>query len=136
MMQPALQTTDRMTDADHDEMLRVGMKAFRRICDFWNLKNKTAAALLDVEPRTWTRIKSGTWTGKLTQDQVLRLSALVGLYKGLHLCFGDQLADRWPTLANSGPPYMGRSPVEYMEQGGLPALLTTRGHIDAVRGGM
>lgn len=123
-------------EADRAEMIHAGLKAFHRICDIWKLKNGTAAALLDVEPRTWTRMKSGGWTGKLTQDQMLRLSAFVGLYKGLHLYFSDELADRWPTLANSGPPFTGLTPIDYIERGGLPALLSTRRYIDAVRGGL
>ena len=121
---------------DQAEMIHAGIKAYTRICDFWNIKSATAASLLDVEPRTWNRMKAGTWAGKLTQDQVLRLSAFVGLYKGLHLYFSDELADRWPTLENSGPPFTGQSPVDYISRGGLPALLATRNYVDAIRGGL
>jgi hypothetical protein len=117
-------------------MVRAGIKAFGRICDAWTVKGSTAAVLLDVDTRTWNRMKAGTWNGRLTQDQTLRLSAFVGLYKGLHLYFSDRLADRWPTLANSGPPFVGMTPVEYVCRGGLPALLATRNYVDALRGGL
>jgi len=119
-----------------DAMILAGLKAFARIADFWELKNGTASDILDVEPRTWTRMKSGNWSGKLTQDQTLRLSAVIGLYKGLHLYFNDALADRWFCLPNSGPPFMGRPPLDYVRKGGLPALLATRGYVDALRGGL
>jgi len=121
---------------DQTEMVNAGIKAYTRICDIWQLKSSTAAGLLDVETRTWNRMKGGTWSGKLTQDQVLRLSAFVGLYKGLHLYFSDVLADRWPTLANSGPPFAGLTPIQYISRGGLPALLATRNYVDAIRGGL
>lgn len=135
-MQPAEQLDPIVRRDDEVEMINAGIKAYTRICDFWKLKSATAASLLDVEPRTWTRMKAGTWAGKLTQDQVLRLSAFVGLYKGLHLYFSDELADRWPTLENSGPPFTGMTPVDYIAKGGLPALLATRNYVDAIRGGL
>lgn len=119
-----------------DAMIIAGIKAFGRIVDFWGLKNSAAAEILDVEPRTWTRMKSGAWSGKLTHDQTLRLSAIIGLYKGLHLYFSDALADKWFALPNSGPPFMGRPPLEYVRKGGLPALIATRNYVDALRGGL
>lgn len=119
-----------------ESMVQAGIRAFIKITEFWALKNSVAAGILDVEPRTWTRMKSGTWSGSLTQDQTLRLSAIIGLYKGLHLYFSDSLADRWFALPNSGPPFMGRSPLEHVQRGGLPALIATRGYVDALRGGL
>ncbi len=119
-----------------DAMILAGIKAFAKIVELWELKNSAAADILDVEPRTWTRMKGGAWSGKLTQDQTLRLSAVIGLYKGLHLYFSDALADRWFNLPNSGPPFMGRAPLDYVRKGGLPALIATRGYVDALRGGL
>lgn len=119
-----------------DAMILAGIRAFIKIVDLWALKNSVAADILDVEPRTWTRMKGGNWSGKLTQDQTLRLSAIIGLYKGLHLYFSDTLADRWFNLPNSGPPFMGRAPLEYVRKGGLPAMIATRGYVDALRGGL
>ncbi|MEO1192634.1 MAG: antitoxin Xre-like helix-turn-helix domain-containing protein [Pseudomonadota bacterium] len=117
-------------------MIHAGLKAFAKIADLWGLKNAAAAELLDVEPRTWTRMKNGSWSGRLTQDQTLRLSTIIGLYKGLHLYFSDALADRWVGLVNSGPPFMGQAPLDYCRAGGLPALLATRSYVDALRGGL
>ena len=45
------------------------------------------------------------------------------------------LANRWPKLTNSGAPFLNRTPVDYMKAGGLPAILETRGYVDALRGG-
>ncbi len=114
----------------------VGLKAFRRLVAAWALSNDEAALLLDVTGRSWARMKKPGWTGRLSQDQVLRLSALVGLYKGLHLYFSEPLADRWVKMPNAGPVFGGRAPVEYMTEGGLPAILRTRNYVDAIRGGV
>ncbi len=113
----------------------VAVKAFRRLAEAWALGSDEAAALADVAPRTWARVRQGDWKGRLGQDQRLRLSALVGLYKGLHLYFSDELADTWVKRANAGPLFRGESPLAFMRAGGLPAIIATRAYVDAVRGG-
>ncbi len=111
-------------------------KAVSRIAAAWSLKNDHAAELAGVSARTWARMKAANWTGDFNQDQTLRLSALTGLYKGLHLYFSGALADQWVGLSNSGPPFRGQSPLDYMREGGLPAILATRNYVDALRGGL
>lgn len=115
---------------------QVGLKAFRRLVAAWSLTNEEAARLLDVTDRTWGRMKREGWSGRVSQDQLLRLSALVGLYKGLHLYFSAPLADRWVKLANAGPLFRDATPLAFMVEGGLPAILRTRTYLDALRGGM
>ncbi len=122
--------------ADHAKVGAVATKAFTRIAAAWALPGEAAAELAGVSTRTWARMKAAAWAGDLSQDQAHRLSALVGLYKGLHLYFSDALADRWVKLANSGPPFFGRSPLEAMREGGLPMILATRNYVDALRGGL
>lgn len=114
----------------------VALKAYRRLAAAWGLGNQEAAALMDVTPRTWGRMKREDWSGRLSQDQRLRLSALVGLYKGLHLYFDGPLADGWVRMANAGPLFRGEAPVEVMISGGLPAILSVRDYVDALRGGV
>lgn len=65
-----------------------------------------------------------------------RISALVGSYKGLHLLFGDAMADRWPWLPNGGQRFGGRTPIEAMIEGGIPVTIEVRRHVDALRLGM
>jgi uncharacterized protein (DUF2384 family) len=122
--------------ADPDKVGAIVTKAFTRIAAAWALKGEAAAELAGVSTRTWARVKAAEWVGELNQDQMQRLSALVGLYKGLHLYFSDPLADRWVNLTNSGPPFLGRSPLQAMREGGLPAILATRNYVDALRGGL
>ena len=80
-------------------------------------------------------MKAGGWTGRLGKDQLLRVSALVGIYKALHLYFDDELADRWPRLPNTGSLFGGRTPLDAMRAGGLPTILEVRDYLDALRGG-
>jgi uncharacterized protein (DUF2384 family) len=112
------------------------IKAMSRLFQAWSLRGVDAAMLAGVSQRTWARMKVGSWSGSLTQDQLLRASALIGLYKGLHLYFDDALADKWIKMPNRGPLFRGQTPVSFMESGGLPAIMQVRAYIDAVRGGV
>jgi uncharacterized protein (DUF2384 family) len=114
----------------------VAIKALARVFAAWRLPAPESARLAGVSERTWSRMKAAAWTGTLSDDERTRASALIGLYKALHLNFGDELADRWPRLPNRGPLFGGLSPVAHMLAGGLPAILATRDYVDALRGGV
>ena len=127
------------TFAGNDDRRRLtgaAVKAVLRLVDAWDGSNAEGAALLGVSESTWDRMKAGTWDGTLSQDQLTRASALMGLFKGLHLLFADNMADRWPKLANTAPVFDRLSPVQAMIVGGIPRMLETRQYIDALRGGL
>jgi hypothetical protein len=112
------------------------MKAFVKLAKQWDLTNPEAAALLGISPSTWDRIKRGGRAEALNQDQLTRVSALIGTFKGLHLLFADKMADRWPQLPNKGSLFGNRRPIDAMIEGGIPRMLEVRRYIDAVRGGL
>ena len=114
----------------------VAITALRRVFDAWRLTGADAARLVGVSDRTWSRMKAEAWSGTLSDDGLTRASALIGLYKALHLYFTDDLADRWVRLPNRGPLFGGETPAAHMARGGLPAILATRDYVDALRGGM
>ena len=122
-------------DADRKRLTGTAVKAVLRLIDSWGGSNAEGAALLGVSESTWDRIKAGKWEGILSQDQLTRASALIGVFKGLHLLFADGMADRWPRLVNRAPVFDRKSPIEAMIEGGIPRMLETRQYIDALRGG-
>jgi hypothetical protein len=61
---------------------------------------------------------------------------LVGIFKGLHLLFADEMADRWVRLPNKGPLFGHAAPIDAMIEGGIPLMIEVRRYIDAVRGGL
>jgi hypothetical protein len=108
-----------------------------RLAAIWHLPGAEICALLgDVSDRTWFRMKKGEWSGTLSQDALTRISALVGIFKGLRLLFSEPLSDEWVCLPNKGPLYRGRRPLDAMIEGGIPKMLEVRRHIDALRGGL
>ena len=72
----------------------------------------------------------------LEVDRITRISYLVGIYKGLHILYGEALADKWISLPNRNVIFGGRTPLDYMVGGGLVAMQTVRQLIDARRGGI
>lgn len=121
-------------DADRERLTPVALRAYVKLAQRWDLTNTQAAAVLGVSGSTWDRIKRGQTLG-LSQDQLTRVSAAVGIYKGLHLLFADAMADQWPQLPNKGPLFERRTPIEAMIEGGIPMMMDVRRYVDAVRGG-
>jgi hypothetical protein len=118
------------------DMQAVGLKAYGRIADAWSLSGREAAELADMSESTWKRARKPGFAGALTRDQMLRLSALVGIFKSLELYFEPPLSATWIKLANRGPEFDGQRPIDAMIAGGLPKILRVRGYLDALRGGV
>lgn len=127
------------TFAGEDDRARLtpaALRAMKSVAAHWALRGDEAAALLGVSTSTWDRMAAGRWEKALSQDQLTRLSAIVGVFKGLNLLFADGMADRWPRLPNKGPLFGNRTAIDAMIQGGIPAMLDVRRHVDALRGGL
>lgn len=118
-----------------DENLVI-VKAIVKACEHWNLSNQEAADLFDVPIATWNRMKAGNFKGKLDQDKRTRASLIVGIFKGLRLYFNGPLTYGWPKSANTNVVFGGRTPIQFMVGGGIPAMMQTRRYIDGLRGGL
>ncbi len=113
----------------------VALKAYARVVEAWTLNLKEAAGLADMSESTWKRARKPDFAGDLTKDQLLRLSAVIGIYKSLELYFSDPLAQSWFTRPNAGPLFSGNRPLDTAIEGGLPQILAIRTYLDALRGG-
>lgn len=135
-VEPQRHIQDFSRASDRARLSPPAIRAFRALVKHWQLSGQQAAALLGVSPSTWERLKGRREIKDMGQDQLTRISALLGIYKGLHLLFDDDMADRWPRLVNSGPLFGHTTPVEAMASGGIPLMLDIRRYIDAARGGL
>ena len=122
-------------DNDRERLSHVAIKAFLSLAKAWGLSNAESAGLLGVSASSFDRLKRG-YRPTLSQDQLTRVSALVGVFKGLHLLFRDSTADEWARRPNTGPLFDRKTPIEAMIEGGIPRMLEVRRYIDAVRGGL
>jgi hypothetical protein len=121
---------------DRERLSPTAIRAMKSVADHWALRGHETSALLGVSTSTWDRMSAGKWDKSLSQDQLTRVSAMVGIFKGLHLLFVDDMADRWVRLRNKGPLFDNRTPIEAMIEGGIPLMLDVRRHVDALRGGL
>jgi hypothetical protein len=95
--------------ADQTTRLRLtpaAIDGILKLAEIWRLTSAEACALLgDISERSWFRMKKGERAGgSLSQDTLTRVSALIGIFKGLRLLFSEPLSDEWircPTSVRS-----------------------------------
>lgn len=126
-----------LTDTKVREQLSgTAIKAFIKVAAQWGLTEPQARGLLGgIASSTFHAWKTEPKRQRLTQDTLLRISLVIGIYKALHIYFGEEWADRWVTLGNRGPMFAGSAPIEYMIRQGQPGMLQVRRMLDAWRGG-
>lgn len=116
---------------DSPYVVQVATETYTNIVKAWKLNDSDAKKLLDVETRTWMQIKSGTWSRPLEKEQLMRISAIMGLHRALHSCFNKDLANRWVKRSNTGPMFSGREPIDVMIEGGLAVMIKTRRYMES-----
>ena len=114
---------------------RAAVKGLLGLARHWQLRDDDARALLGgMSNGSFYALKShGAKT--LDEDQLTRISLLIGIFKALNILYSLKLADAWMTLPNTNPMFAGDSPLNYAKRGGIPALLRVRQLLDARRGG-
>jgi hypothetical protein len=101
----------------------------------WQVRDEDARALLGgVTNGPYYELKKRP-DRTLDVDRLTRVSLLVGIFKALNVLYSEALADRWIHLSNTNRMFGGASPLAYMIQGGLPAILNVRRLLDARRAG-
>jgi uncharacterized protein (DUF2384 family) len=109
--------------------------AFFKIVETWDINNDDAMRLLGgVSNGRYYGLKK-TRKGVLTQDELTRISFLIGIFKALNILFARKLADQWMSLPNSNPMFNGTTPLASLMEGGMPAMVQVRRLLDSRRGG-
>lgn len=111
------------------------VKAFFNIMARWKIRDEDAKALLGgISNGPYYQMKRDQ-DRLLDADRLTRISYLVGVFKALNILYSEPLADAWIGLANTNRIFGGRTPLDYMIKGGLPAMQAVRRLLDARRGG-
>jgi uncharacterized protein (DUF2384 family) len=122
----SLQTRKRLSQSALD--------GFFAILDKWEISIEKSGDLLGGRPRS-SMYKLKTAAGTLAQDELTRISYVVGIYQALHILLAEELADLWVTQPNDDVLFAGRTPLDFMVREGIPGMQQVRSLLDAARGG-
>lgn len=121
---------------ERERLSRSALRGFFKVVERWKLRDEDARELLGgLSSSAYYEWKKNP-DRMLEVDRITRISYLVGIYKALHILYGDELADEWVSLPNTNAIFGGRTPLACMIGGGLLAMQTVRKLLDARRGGV
>jgi hypothetical protein len=103
-----------------EHIQRQTLQGFLDAVSTWSLKDADSARLVGVDKVSFRLSKSGKVPNN---EEVLARMTMVALIRtALDISFSTSLSTAWMTLPNSGYPYLGLSPVEYVGEHGWPGL--------------
>lgn len=121
-----LETRERLSQSAMDGLFAIS--------DRWRLPAEKVGDLLGGMPRS-TLYRMKTAAGTLRQDELTRISYIVGIYTALHLLLPAEQADLWMTRPNDNFLFGGQAPLDFAVRNGIPGLQQIRSLLDAARGG-
>src|ERR1700692_1082493 len=109
--------------------------AFFAVADKWDLRNEEAMALLGgISHGRYYELKKNR-KGLLAQDELTRISLLIGIFKALNILFSRKLANQWASRPNSNAMFHDAPPLDMLIRGGVPGMIGVRRLLDSRRGG-
>lgn len=117
-----------------------GLRAFRAIAVEWGLSERERIVILGEPGRStyhqWMKKAQDNAPVTLPLDTLLRISAVLGIYKALAILFEDpNQAQVWLKGAHQGTLFSGASPLAYILDGSHDGIMSVRRYLDAWRGG-
>ncbi|MFT6452132.1 MAG: hypothetical protein ACJA06_001624 [Halocynthiibacter sp.] len=129
-----------LTLADRKRASGPGLRAFRAIAAQWGLSERERIVILGEPGRStyhqWMKKAQADEPVTLPLDTLLRISAVLGIYKALAILFEDpNQAQVWLKGAHKGTLFSGASPLAYILDGTHDGIMSVRRYLDAWRGG-
>lgn len=103
-----------MTEVTREQEEKVALKAMRRLFALWKLDPEESAGLLKMAREDWCQVVTGVYDQKLTDEQRMRISFLMGIHRSLSVIFQTEICHEWVKLPNSGPIMNGKRPLDVM----------------------
>ncbi|MGE5205866.1 MAG: antitoxin Xre-like helix-turn-helix domain-containing protein [Chlamydiota bacterium] len=111
------------------------IEVFFRMMEAWKVRNEDAMALLGgISNGRYFELKRSR-RGVLTQDELTRISLLIGIFKALNILFSQKLAQQWILRPNSNLMFHNEPPLQVLTRGGVPGMISVRRLLDSRRGG-
>ncbi|MFG6638085.1 hypothetical protein ACGYJ8_19435 [Sulfitobacter sp. 1A12126] len=99
--------------------------------DAWNMTDQQASSLLGVSIGDWARIRAGNHDGMLTQEMWQRLDALFRIHATLEVILMQPRCNDWVHRANTAELFGGQTALQFMLEGGWPAIQRVRLYLEA-----
>jgi len=133
---PAVPPGHRRDPKVRREMSGPALRTFFNVAQAWQLSSNEQRALLGWPAEsTFFKYKAGDG-GTLSFDLLMRISLVLGIYKGLHILYPEaDLANRWIKLPNNNPLFGGKSALAFLMDTGMDGLYQLRRMLDGRRGG-
>lgn len=127
---------DRRPNVANDSMSAAVMRTIPNIAREWGVPNRDMATLMGVDAQTFQHWSSNPGQAELSDEQRLRASYLLGIYKALEILlpFSDRQR-HWLHQANRDPLFQEFTPIAYLLCSGLEGLQSLRQYLDAERRG-
>ena len=125
-----------LTDAKTRKRLsHTAIEVFFRMVQMWQVRNEDAMTLLGgISNGRYFELKRSR-RGVLTQDELTRISLLIGIFKALNILFSQKLAQQWISRPNTNPMFHNQPPLQVLTRGGMPGMISVRRLLDSRRGG-
>ena len=121
---------------ERERLSPAALRGFFNLVERWSVRDEDARFLLGGITNgpyySWKKQPERT----LGVDVLTRISYLIGIFKALHILYGEKLADEWVRLPNTNRVFSNDTPLNYMLRGGIPAMQVVRRLLDARRGGL
>jgi len=118
-----------------EKLSRSAMQAFFQIVEKWELTTAQAIPLFGkISESGFFELKKKQ-DRALSQDELTRVSLVIGIFKALNILLNEKLANQWVTRPNKNPMFKEARPIDFMIKGGIPGMLSVRRFLDSARGG-
>lgn len=138
---PEFLDAERFSARSRRRLSGAALRTFMRIAGRWQLSEAERFRILGTADRSfydaWSnRALSGEGL-ELPADTLLRISAVLGIYKALQILF-DMEAEgvAWLNDPHDAPAFGGNPPVALMTSGTLDGLMLVRRYLAGMRGGV
>lgn len=140
-VEPPILRADRFTAANRRRLSGAGLRAFLNIARVWALSERGKLSVLGFPSRStfhnWVAKAEGGRALTLPADTLLRISAVLGIYKALRILFEDEdTGIAWLRAPNAAPCFGGQRPIDLVTGGTQDGILLVRRYLDAWRGGV
>jgi hypothetical protein len=131
---------NRFSPDNRKRLSSAGMRTFLAIADLWNLDDTQRLSVLGNPTRsdfqTWVKIARTHGELMLDVDTLMRISAVLRIYKALGVLYGDMPeCDKWLRTPHKATVFGGRSALDFITNGTRDGLMNVLNFLEAAKNG-